>query len=168
MCFPRGRSIDDPAAVYSGSLNGRCLRHIAVGATPEQGSQNQAYDKSDVGFARFFLRYGDAVPPHTTITHWLKVPPIHRREPVSMGYIAHAFREVLPGEAVPPFPPDRVAALKAVDPNLAEQRVFDFWNGFLCTGRPIRSARPNPERHLPVAPGDPRDPGCADHRAGGL
>jgi len=25
-----------------------------------------------------------------------RVPPIHRREPVSMGYMAHAFRDVLP------------------------------------------------------------------------
>jgi hypothetical protein len=35
-----------------------------------------------------------------------------------MGYVAHAFREVLPGEAVPPFPADRVAALKAAEPVL--------------------------------------------------
>jgi hypothetical protein len=130
--FPEGSKIDDPAALYSGSLNGRCLRHIAVGATPEQSSQNQIYDKSDIGFARLFLRYGEAVPPHATRTHWLKVPPIHRREPVSMGYLAHAFREVLPGEAVPPFPADRVAALKAADPNLAERRVLDFWRGFFA------------------------------------
>ena len=128
--FPEGTKIDDPAAVYSGSLNGRCLRHIAVGATPEQSSQNQTYDKSDIGFARLFLHYAEAVPPQTTRTHWLKVPPIHRREPVSMGYLAHAFREVLPGEAPPPFPADRLAALKAVDPSLAEQRVIDFWSGF--------------------------------------
>ena len=75
---------------------------------------------------------GRTVPPHTTKTYWLKVPPIHRREPVSMGYIAHAFREVLPGEAVPPFPAERVAALKAADPALAEKRVADFWNGFFA------------------------------------
>ena len=72
------------------------------------------------------------MPPHTTRTYWLKVPPIHRRESVSMGYIAHAFREVLPGEAVPPFPADRVAALKAADPALAEKRVADFWDGFFA------------------------------------
>ena len=49
-----------------------------------------------------------------------------------MGYIAHAFRDVLPGEAVPPFPADRVAALKAADPALAEKRVADFWSGFFA------------------------------------
>ena len=130
--FPEGTKIDDFAAVYSGSMNARCLRHIAVGATPEQSSQNQTYDKSDMGFARLFLQYGDAVPPHTTRTNWLKVPPIHRREPVSMGYIAHAFREILPGEAAPPFPAERVAALKAVEPTSAERRVVDFWNDFFA------------------------------------
>ena len=102
------------------------------GRRPEQSSQNQTYDKSDVGFARLFLQYGEAVPPHTIQTYWLKVPPIHRREPVSMGYIAHAFREVLPGEAVPPFPAERVAALKAVDPAWAEKRVADFWDAFFA------------------------------------
>ena len=56
--FPEGTKIDDPAAVYSGSMNSQCVRHIDVGATPEQGSQNQTYDKSDVGFARLFLQYG--------------------------------------------------------------------------------------------------------------
>jgi hypothetical protein len=131
--FPDGTKLDDPAAVYGGALNNRCLRHIAVGATPEQSSQNQTYDKSDVGFARLFLRCEDElVPPRTTRTHWLKVPPIHRREPVSMGYVAHAFREVLPGEAVPPFPAERVAALKATEPVLAEKRVSDFWAGFFA------------------------------------
>lgn len=130
--FPEGTKIDDPATVYSGSMNSQCLRHITVGATPEQGSQNQTYDKSDVGFARLFLQYGQEVPPHTIRTYWLKVPPIHRRESVSMGYIAHAFRDVLPGEAVPPFPADRVAALKAADPALAEKRVADFWDSFFA------------------------------------
>ena len=130
--FPEGTKIDDPAAVYSGSMNGQCVRHINVGTTPEQSSQNQTYDKSDVGFARLFLQYGQEVPPHTIRTYWLKVPPIHRRESVSMGYIAHAFRDILPGEAVPPFPADHVAALKAVDPALAEKRVADFWEGFFA------------------------------------
>jgi hypothetical protein len=130
--FPEGTKIDDFAAVYSGSMNSNCVRHIAVGATPEQSSQNQSYDKSDVGFARLFLQYGETVSPRTTRTYWLKVPPIHRRESVSMGYIAHAFREVLPGEAVPPLPAERVADLKAVDPKLAEKRVADFWNSFFA------------------------------------
>ena len=130
--FPAGTKIDDPAAVYSGSMNSQCLHHIAVGATPEQGWQNQTYDKSDVGFGRLFLQYGETVAAHATRTYWLKVPPIHRRESVSMGYIAHAFRDVLPGEAVPPFPAGRVAALKAADPALAEKRVADFWDGFFA------------------------------------
>jgi hypothetical protein len=130
--FPEGTKIDDPAAVYSGSLNSQCAQHIDAGVTPEQGPQNQSYDKSDVGFARLFLHYMPEVPPHTVKTYWLKVPPIHRREPVSMGYIAHAFRDILPGEAVPPFPADRVAALKAVDPTQAEQRVADFWERFFA------------------------------------
>ena len=81
---------------------------------------------------RLFLQYGQEVPPHTIRTYWLKVPPIHRRESVSMGYIAHAFRDVLPGEAVPPFPAERVAALKAADPALAEKRVADFWDAFFA------------------------------------
>ena len=32
---------DDPATVYSGSLNDKCIWHIDVGITPEQGWQNQ-------------------------------------------------------------------------------------------------------------------------------
>jgi hypothetical protein len=107
-------------------------KNIAVGATPEQDWRNQYYDKSDVGFARLFLQYGETVPAHATKTYWLKVPPIHRREPVSTGYIAHAFREVLPGEAVPPFPAERIAALKLADPALAEKRVAEFWNSFFA------------------------------------
>ena len=84
-------------------MNSQCVWHIDVGATPEQGPANQDYDKSDLGFARFKLHFERPMPPNTTSTYWLRVPPIHRREPVSMGYIAHAFRDVLPGEAVPPF-----------------------------------------------------------------
>ena len=128
--FPEGTRVEDPATVYSGSMNDRCVWHVDVGSTPEQGSQNQRYDKSDVGFGRFHLLYGRTVASQKIKTYWLKVPPIHRREPVSMGYIAHAFRDVLPGEAVPPFPAERVAALKAADPNAAVRRVADFWNGF--------------------------------------
>lgn len=131
--FPEGTGIEDQAAVYSGAMNNLCVRHVAVGSTPEQSSQNQSYDKTDVGFARLFLRYGETVPPQTTRTYWLKVPPIHRREPASMGYIAHAFRDVLPGEGVPPFTAERVASLKAADPALAEKRVADSWNSFFAT-----------------------------------
>jgi hypothetical protein len=130
--FPEGTKVDDPAAVYGGLMNDRCVWHIDVGSTPEQGSQNQLYDKTDVGFGRLKLLYGQSVASREIKTYWLKVPPIHRREPVSMGYIAHAFRDVLPGEAVPPFPAERVAALKAADPQAAERRVADFWNGFFA------------------------------------
>ena len=130
--FPDGTKVDDPAAVYRGSMNDRCIWHIDVGSTPEQSSQNQHYDKSDVGFGRLHLLYRETVAPGAIKTCWLKVPPIHRREPVSMGYIAHAFREVLPGEAVPPFPAERVAALKAADPAAAERKVAEFWNGFFA------------------------------------
>jgi len=49
-----------------------------------------------------------------------------------MGYVAHAFRDVLPGEAVPPFPAERVAALKTASPLSAERRVADFWNSFFA------------------------------------
>jgi len=130
--FPEGTEIDDPAAVYSGSMNSQCIWHVSVGATPEQGVRNQSYDKSDVGFARFFLHYAENVPPQTTKTWWLKVPPIHRREPAAMWYMGHAFREVLPGEGVPVFPAERLAALKAADPVSAEKRVADFWNSFFA------------------------------------
>ena len=104
----------DDEAIFSGAMNSQCVWHIDVGATPEQGPANQDYDKSDLGFARFKLHFHATVPPNTTNTYWLRVPPIHRREPVSMGYIAHAFRDVLPGEAVPPFSPEQVRSLQAV------------------------------------------------------
>ena len=78
------------------------------------------------------LDYGETIPPGQTKTYWLRVPPIHRREPVSMGYIAHAFRDVLPGEAVPPFGPEKVKALQELDPRAAEQQVVDFWAAFFA------------------------------------
>ena len=128
--FPEGTKVEDPAAVYSGKMNDRCVWHIDVGSTPETSAQNQYYDKSDVGFGSLHLSYTDTIAPHTIQTRWLKVPPIHRREPVSMGYIAHTFREVLPGEAIPPFSTERLDALKAADPQRAEQKVAGFWNDF--------------------------------------
>jgi hypothetical protein len=130
--FPEGTTVADAAAVYSGSMNQQCVWHINVGATPEQDGRNQEYDKSDIGFARFHLNYGGQVGPHETQTWWLKVPPIHRREPVSMGYIAHAFREVLPGEAVPPFPAAKIEALKTLDPVAAERETADHWEAFFA------------------------------------
>jgi len=94
--LPQGTSVPNDEAIFSGAMNSQCVWHIDVGATPEQGPANQDYDKSDLSFARFKLHFGGTVPPNTTNTYWLRVPPIHRREPVSMGYMAHAFRDVLP------------------------------------------------------------------------
>ncbi len=130
--FPADTVVTDDAAVFSGSLNDRCIWHIDVGATPEQGSTNQLYDKSDIGFARLRLHYSDPVPPGMTNTYWLKVPPIHRRDPVSMGYIGHAFRDVLPQEAVPPYAAERLAALEQCAPEQAEQQVHDYWRAFFA------------------------------------
>ena len=116
--------------------------HIDVGATPEQGPTNQDYDKSDLGFARLKLRYAADVPPNTTQTFWLRVPPIHRRQPVSMGYMAHAFRDVLPGEAVPPFAADQVQALQSLAAEDAERMLRDYWQSFF--GRATRWELPDP------------------------
>jgi len=125
--FPQGTNVPSDEAVFSGEMNSQCVWHIDVGATPEQGPTNQDYDKSDLGFARFKLRFPVEVAGHTTSTFWLRVPPIHRREPVSMGYISHAFRDVLPGEAVPPFSQLQIQRLQSLAPEAAEQSVRDFW-----------------------------------------
>ncbi|OHB85471.1 MAG: hypothetical protein A2V98_26170 [Planctomycetes bacterium RBG_16_64_12] len=140
--FPEGTQVEDPESVYSGAMNSQCVWHVDVGATPEQAPTNQHYDKSDLGFARLKLRYGRSIPPGTKETYWLKVPSIHRREPVSMGYIAHAFRDVLPGEAVPPFPAEKVRALHDLDPRQAELLVRDHWNEFFS--RAARFELPDP------------------------
>lgn len=140
--FPKGIAIDHPENVYSGAMNGQCVWHIDVGATPEQASTNQEYDKSDIGFARLKLGYTDTIPPGQTKTYYLKVPSIHRREPVSMGYIGHAFRDVLPGEGVPPFPSEQVAALKAADPVAAEASVIQHWDAFFAGAAKV--ATPDP------------------------
>ena len=130
--FPEGTKIDKPESVIDGLMKDKCLRLIDVGSTAEQDFQNQLYDKTDVSFAWMRLGYGESIPAGQTRTYWLRVPPIHRREPVSMGYIAHAFRDVLPREAVPPFEPDRVKALQESDPQQAEKLVADFWAAFLA------------------------------------
>ena len=115
--FPEGTKVDDPAAVYSGSMNDQCVlahrrrRHARAGLR-----RISTTTRATSALPACSCTTARRSPPHTIKTYWLKVPPIHRREPVSMGYIAHAFREVLPGEAVPPFPAERVAALKAADP----------------------------------------------------
>jgi hypothetical protein len=118
--------------VYGGALNAQCVWHINVGATPEQEPLNQLYDKSDVSVARLKLHYGETIPPGQTKTYWLRVPPIHRRQPVSMGYMAHAFRDVLPVEAVPPYPADRLDALQQADPAKLQEAVRAFWDSFFA------------------------------------
>ncbi|MCR4411753.1 MAG: hypothetical protein NUV77_04925 [Thermoguttaceae bacterium] len=128
--FPEGTKVENLEAVTSGAMNAQCLRHVDVGATPEQDPAGYYYDKSDVGLARLALRYGGTVAPGETKTWWLKVPAIHRRQPVSMGYIAHAFRDVLPGEAVPPVSPETLARLKGLDPRTAETELARFWAAF--------------------------------------
>ena len=44
--FRAGTQVDDWAALYSGSMNDRCLWHIPVGATPEQDWRNQTTAKA--------------------------------------------------------------------------------------------------------------------------
>ena len=130
--FPEGTPVESIESVYSGAMNGQCIWHINVGVTPDQWWNNQYYDQSDVGFARLNLDYGEPIQPGEIKTYWLKVPPIHRREAVSMDYIGHAFREVLPGEAVPPYEADRLEALRAADPVAAERRFIEFWDAFFA------------------------------------
>lgn len=122
--------IDDISQVYSGSMNDKCVRHVNVGMTPETGWVNQAYDTSDVGLCRLNAFYGGKLGAGETRTYWLKVPPIHRREPVSMGSYAHAFLQALPGEAVPPFGPDQIAKLRASDAARDWDRVVAYWDKF--------------------------------------
>ncbi len=128
--FPNDVKVDDVSQVYSGSMNAQCVAHVDVGRTPEVDWANQAYDMSDVGLCRLNAFYGGTVSPGETRTYWLKVPPIHRREPVSMGSYAHAFLQVLPGEAVPPFGPDQVAKLRAADPRKDWDSVVAYWDRF--------------------------------------
>ena len=140
--FPQGTVIPDMKSVYSGSLNASCVQHIDVGITPEQFWNNQQYDKSDIGFARFFLDYSGTIEPSTVKTYWLKVPPIHRHEPVSMGYIAHAFKQVLPNEAIPPFPEEKLTALQKADPLAAMKSVSAYWDAFYSHAARIETPDP--------------------------
>ncbi len=130
--FPAGTRVEKLEDVYSGAMNAKCVFHISVGATPEQGPANQDYDHSDVNLARLKLAYGETIAPGQTKTWWLRVPSIHRREPVSMGYIAHAFRDVLPGEAVPPCSDSTLRALQSVDARSMEARFREFWTDFFA------------------------------------
>jgi hypothetical protein len=140
--FPDGLKISNDAAVYSGSMNKQCLKFIDVGITPEVGWKNQVYDLSDAGLCRLNLIYGGDVAPGETKTFWIKVPPIHRRQPASMGAISHAFQQVLPGEAVPPFDSRQIAKMRSYPPVEAERSVIDFWNRFFS--RLARIETPDP------------------------
>ncbi len=128
--FAEGTRIDNPADIYSGSLNGRCLRHIDVGITPECGVYNQEYDTSDVGLCRLDLAYGGTVAAGQSKTFWLKVPTIHRRQPVSMGSYSHAFLKVLPGEGVPEFGGEQLQALRQAKPEDSWRRVIEYRDHF--------------------------------------
>ena len=128
--FPDDVKVGDVSEVYSGSMNGQCIQHVDVGATPEVGWGNQVYDMTDVGLCRFNAFYGGKLNAGESKTYWLKVPPIHRREPVSMGSYSHAFLNVLPDEAVPPFGPDQIARLRTTDPVKDWDRVVDYWGKF--------------------------------------
>jgi hypothetical protein len=137
--FPAGFKVESPKAVYSGSLNAQCLTFIDVGITPEVSSSNQSYDLSDAGLCRLNLGYGGIVNPNEHKTYWLKVPPIHRRQPASMGAVSHAFLQVLPGEAVPPFGPEQVAKLRSWSPTEAVQSVTAFWDEFYSRAAKIEA-----------------------------
>ena len=140
--FPVGFKVEDLQAVYSGSLTKQCVRFIDVGSTPEVSSVNQTYDTSDVGLCRFNLGYGGRLLPGERKTYWLKVPPIHRRQPGSMGALSHAFLQVLPGEAVPPFGSEQITQLRNWSPVEAEQKVIALWDKFY--GRAARIETPDP------------------------
>jgi hypothetical protein len=129
--FPDGTKIDNPESAAKASKDQR-IHFIDVGATPEQDWNNQTYAKSDASFALMRLDYAERIEPGQTKTYWLRVPPIHRRQPVSNWHMAHAFRDVLPGEAVPPYGPQKVLALQQLDPKAAERQVVDFWAAFLA------------------------------------
>ena len=151
--FPEGTKIDKPESVTGGAMKDKCVRLIDVGATPEQDSHNQSYDKSDVSFARMRLDYAETIAAGETKTYWLRVPPVHRREPISMIYMGHAFRDILPGEAVPPFGPEQVKALQEVDPASGRAAGRRLLGGVFGPGGAIRGSRSDSERHVPLAVG---------------
>lgn len=140
--FPDGVKVDDVSQVYSGSMNDQCVRHVNVGMTPEVGWANQEYDTSDVGLCRLNAFYGGSLKPGETRTSWLKVPPIHRREPVSMGSYSRAFLQALPGEAVPPFGADEVAKLRTLNPQKEWDRVAAYWDKFYARMAQVNTPDP--------------------------
>ncbi|MHB1000877.1 MAG: hypothetical protein ACYC27_16670 [Armatimonadota bacterium] len=143
--FPAGTEIGDPESVYNGSMNAACIQHVDVGITPEVGWHNQLYDMSDTGLCRFVLDYTGVVKPCETKTYWLKVPPIHRREPVSMGSYSHAFLNVLPGEAVPPFDVQQIGRLLTLDSAGEWKKIIKYWDAFYQSMTSIST--PDPVLH---------------------
>ncbi|MDO8587300.1 MAG: hypothetical protein Q7T82_09695 [Armatimonadota bacterium] len=140
--FPDDVKVNDVSQVYSGSMNAQCVQRVDVGVTPEVGWGNQVYDMSDVGLCRLNAFYGGKLNAGESKTYWLKVPPIYRRQPVSMGSYSHAFLQVLPGDAVPPFGPDQIARLRAADPKKDWDRVVNYWDKFYA--RMARIDTPDP------------------------
>lgn len=128
--FPGDLSIPDTKAVWKGELNGKCVYHINVGATPETDSGNQEYDISDVGIGRLNMSYGGVIAAGETKTFWIKVPPIHRREHTGMKIPNYAFFDRLPGQAIPPYGAEKVARLRLIKLETAEKQVVDYWNNF--------------------------------------
>jgi len=135
--FPANVADLSPEDVWRGKRNGEAVHHIDVGLTPEMGWANDEYDLSDVGLGRLSLRYDVRLAPGETATRWLKVPPIHRREMLPYNIRHHAFAQVLPGEGIPPWGEDRVAALAQADPAAAEAGVEAFWERFYSAGMQI-------------------------------
>ncbi len=140
--FPDGTKIDDLSSVYSGAMNDKCVAHVDVGVTPECSWNNQQYDQTDVGFTRLNLNYGGTLHAGETKTYWLKVPPIYRRKPVSMASVEHAFSQVMPGEAVPPFDAAQVQRLADWSADQAWQSVIDSWDKFFAKAAKISSPDP--------------------------
>ncbi|MHB1457501.1 MAG: hypothetical protein ACYC0V_11370 [Armatimonadota bacterium] len=128
--FPSGTKISNQESVYNGSMNAACVQHVDVGVTPEVDWANQLYNMTDTGLCRFAFDYTGSVQPGETKTYWLKVPPIHRREPVSMGSYAHAFLNVLPVEAVPPFNSQQISKLLALDSANEWKKIIGYWDSF--------------------------------------
>lgn len=123
-----------PEGVWQGRRNAEAAHHIDVGATPEMGPANDEYDYSDVGIGRLKLHYSPRLASGESVTRWVKVPPIHRREVLPYNIRHHAFRDVLPGEAIPPYGEQRVAHFAAIDPTRAETRVRRFWEDQFAQG----------------------------------
>ena len=142
--FPEGTKIDKPESVVSGAMKDKCVHFIDVGATPEQDYYNQTYNKSDVSFAFMRLDYAETVPPGQTKTYWLRVPPVHRRQPVSMHYVATCLPRCLARRSGPALRTGEGQDAPETGSPAAERQVADYWAAFFATRRdsrfPIRSS----------------------------